>query len=98
LVKKCSYTSKEIIKFKKLWKERLKGENVLDFWGMTLEEEVICVPLEMLKEDHLINIIKHIKANLDMYHKNTLQEMKELLQKKLAKKTKAGKVLFGNNK
>ncbi len=72
------------------------------YW-VTLEGRII--PIVLIKEDHLKNIITHINDSMVFFHQNSkkrqsrlkmLDKMKKELKKRLVKKGAGGKVLFGD--
>lgn len=84
----CSYTQEEIAEFRK------NGKPLNDVWGMSYNGEVIYIPFDRIKEDHLINIIAHIKQYSWHFNKATLHLMENLYKERFLTNSDAGKILY----
>ena len=87
--RRSSYTEEEIMQFRA---DEAIRENK---WGMSYGSGTVWIPFDKIKEDHLVNIIDHIKIHKGYYDEKTLEQMKEQLANRLMQKTTAGLVLYG---
>jgi hypothetical protein len=63
-------------------------------WGMDRDGETIWLPISMIKDDHLENIVKWIEKN--SHHYSTRIYL--LMKKELITRSEAGKILYGEAK
>lgn len=85
----CSYSEEEIEKFK-------KDTRRIPKWGMRHVSGTIYIPYDEIKEEHLINIILHIKEHPLVFGSSILDTMETLYKTRFLIKSDAGKLLYGN--